>query len=674
MSFKNYLKAKLRYLFGIATMAALLSQLIAPIINTQAAEPRFNFLQGDYQILEGINATKGDTVWKNPVTGNAGDEFRGSVYYHNGIVDTIAKNTRIKVNIPSGTTNGSAKITASISADNAATVTSTIVNGQLVGLDGLVVNLDRDAEIEFIPGSVKWFPDANVRGPNAPPVALPFGQTGNEIVTSSGVNIGDIQGCWEFAGFVTFGFKTKVKQAPSIAVAKTVRNSTKGESAFVERTSAQIGEEVEFNIVASNTGDFDLSNAVIRDELPTGLIFVPGSFSKTLGGTTTPLSDTDAAQFFNGGFDFGTLARTQPVTFRFKTTASSIITASSLVNQAVLVAGGLTVKDTATVDIVSPNIVKSKSVLNNTTKEEGVRAKAKPGDLLTYTLRTRNTGTAGVSFTVEDDISDILKSADVVTISDGGSVSGNIIRWPAAQINPGQEIVRTFQVKVKNLTSNATIKNVFGNEVIVTVEVPAPPVVVKAPKLDIEKLVKNISTNEVNFVEANQAFAGDILEYQINFSNTGNAPADQARFSDTIPANTEYIAGTTRISRNAGAEQTLPDGITGAGITLDSIAVGEKSSIRFRVKTSGSLAVGEVLINTAFLTQAGKTISDTAKTTIIAKPAAAAAPAPSLPVTGSTTALSFLITFIGGIFFLYWKYRKMMNSEEAMIIGSLLAS
>ena len=101
MGFLNYIKGKMKYLLGIAGMAALLSQLILPALGVKADGPRFNFLPGDLEMVRGVNVSNDEAVWKDPVTANAGQIVRGLVYYHNGMVDTVAQNTRVKVTIPS---------------------------------------------------------------------------------------------------------------------------------------------------------------------------------------------------------------------------------------------------------------------------------------------------------------------------------------------------------------------------------------------------------------------------------------------------------------------------------------------------------------------------------------------------------------------------------------------
>lgn len=655
------LKPKTKYILGVLGIAAIVSQGAFAFTRLSATEPRFNFLQGDGELLRGANETAGETVWKDPISGNVGDTFQGLVYYHNGMVDTTAENTRIKVTIPAHTTNNSATLNASISADNAATVTDTIVDGQVVGLSGLTVNLNQDANLSLVPGSVKWFPN-QAGNPDNVPTPFPAGQTGNEITSANGVNIGGIQGCWQFAGFVMFSFKTTPISAPALSVEKTVRNVTAGETSFVELTNATKNQVVEFKIDGTNTGNTDLANFKIKDALPSDLTFVPGSMKLFKNNSNTPenVSDANAGLVFAGGWTTGVLEMSKHDILTFEAKAPTNIAAvKTVTNMATVSSGTLSDSDEAKVKLqvtAAPNIVKNKDAKNLTTGQvatlhDGMKtAQARPGDSIEYTLTTKNTGDAAANnFVVKDGINDILQEADFISASDGGHVvntglagdEAKQIVYDAVDIAPDQTVVRTFVVKVMNpLPGNPAsgndfdhkLFNLYGDKVLITISIPTPPPTL--PILHIQKTVRDFTQNELNFVESNTATAGDTLEYMIAFSNTGNGPADQVTFTDVLPANVTYIPGTTILSINGGAEHTMPDGITGSGVMLDSIAAGDSGIIKFKVITSAGIANETVLTNTANLTDNGVTISDTAQTRILVPVILISAPTP-LPKTGA---------------------------------------
>lgn len=650
-SFFKKIQPKTKYILSILGIAAVVSQSAFAFTKLSATEPRFNFLPGDHELLRGSNTTQNQTVWRDPISGSASDEFQGIVYYHNGMVNTTAENTKIKVTIPAQTFNKTAKLTASISADNAATVTDTMVDGQVVGMSGLTVNLTEDAELELIPGSVKWYPN-QMENPNAP-VALPAGQSGNEL-TGNGVNIGNIQGCWEFAGYLVFGFRASTIAQPGLDISKQVRNVTDNQTSFVEQANANANEKVEFKVKVENTGTSQLSNVSVKDTLPAELDYIAGTLK--VDGT---VSD-NASQFFADGLNIGNIAVGASKTILFEAKVPANISVEKIVtNTARATAGSLSDSDTASVKLLpntAPNIVLNKTAKNITTGASAVLEgntkvlDARLGDVIEYTLTTKNTGNATASnYEIKDGINDVLQESNFVSATNEGhvvntSLTGNDARqivYPAVDIAPDQTVTRKFTVKVMDpLPNNPAngfdydhkLYNLYGDAVLVTISIPTPPVT--APVLHIAKTVRNVTTGEANFVESNTATPGDTLEYMIAFSNSGNAAADQVRFSDILPGNLSYIIGTTVLSMNGGSEHTLPDGIIAEGVMLDTVAAGEGGYIKFRVLTATSIADGASLLNTASVTDNGVTISDTANTCFLAAIIKAAAP---LPKTGADT-------------------------------------
>lgn len=650
-SFLQKINPKAKQILSILGIAVVISQGAFAFSKLAATEPRFNFLSGDRELLRGSNLTTGQSVWRDPISGDAGNEFQGIVYYHNGVVDTTAQNTRIRVSIPEKTTNNTAKISATISADNAATVSDTVVDGQTVGLSGLTVNLNQNADLEFVPGSVRWYPD-QLENPNVP-VSLPNGQSGNEI-TGAGINIGDIKGCWPFAGYVVFNFRTKTIEQPNLDINKTVRNVTANQSSFVEIADASANDKVEFKIEVKNPGTTTLSSVVVKDNLPASLSYVDGSLK--IDGNAVAAGD-----FFANGLNIGSIASGSSKTILFEAKVpANISNVSTLTNTATATSGTLSDTDQAQVRLIADqtvNIVENKDAKNLTTGETATlsndikRVEARAGDRIEYTLTTKNTGNATApDYVIKDGIADVLQESNFESATDGGSVvntslsgdNSKQIVYPAVNIGAGEAVVRKFIVKIMDPLPNNpasgndfdhNLYNIYGDRVLVRINIPTPPP--QSPILHIAKTVRNVTTNETDFVENNSARAGETLEYMIAFSNTGNAPADQVRFKDVLPANVKYIAGTTVISTNGGTEHTLADNIAADGIMLDTIAAGENGYIKIRALIESGAAVGSSLVNTASIIDNDATISDTATTCIVAEAIKAAIP--QLPRTGADT-------------------------------------
>lgn len=649
--FLKKIQPKAKYILGILGIAAIVSQGAFAFTKLSASGPQFNIFPNDPETFLGYNP--GGTVPQDPISGTSSDTFQGVIYYHNGVPDTIAENTRIKVTIPARTSGKTAVLGTTISADNASPASIS---------DNLTVNLtDQDANLSLVQGSVKWFPDKN-QHPGNIEFDLPNGQTGNEITGANGINIGGIQGCWNYAGYVTFDFKATPITNIALDVQKTVKNVTAGETSYVELTNARSSNVVEFKIDAENTGNQIADNLKIKDTMPLDMTFVPGSMKISRDGSSTPenVTDANASLVFGNGWTAGNLQmganKKDVLTFQASAPAS-IATEHQVTNTVRISSGTLSDSDNAKVNLLpntSPNIVFHKAAKNLTTGANALQSgnvkalDAKPGDVIEYTLITKNTGNAASNgYVIKDGINDVLQEANFVSASDTGHVvntgladnDAKQIVYTAVNIVPDQTVTRTFTVKVMDpLPNNQTngndfdhkLYNLYGDTILVTIAIPAPPV--QLPILHISKNVRDFTVNELNFVKSNTATSGDSLEYLIAFLNTGNAPADQITFSDVLPANFTYIPGTTVLSMNGGQEHTMIDGIVGNGVLLDTIGAGDSGYIKIRVISASGIAANTVLTNTANLTDNGVTISDTAATTFKVPVVLTTAP---LPRTGA---------------------------------------
>lgn len=680
---------KLGKVVGAAALALVLaSQVISAPNKTSADAPRFNFLDNDMELISAANATKNETVYTDPISAENGDQVVGLVYYHNGVIDTTAKNTKIKVTMPSAQDGKDKFLTASLGADNAETVTDTIVNGKVVGKSGLTVLTDAaNSKLEFVPGSVKWFPN---KGSVA--VTLPNGQTGDEII-GNGINIGDINGCWQYSGFVTFVMKVKTPELkPQLDVNKLVKNASVANSTFVKNNEAKPGDQLDYKIILSNPGDSTTAATLVKDTLPAGVSFVAGSAKYYPDRATTSVpfpfnqtGDTIVTTGVNlGGIGAGDDYQSE-IVFSVKVNTSGVSNNQTLVNTVSAVAGSLSDSDTAStivkIEAKSPCFELSKSAFNLTQNVDAQSKLANPGDTIKYTLVTKNTGNGAGNIEVKDGIADVLEEADLVDNGGGqiinlpneaNSDNTTTITYGTKTLAPGQENVSTFTIKVKNpLPTNPAsgthydnvMYNIYGNKVIIKIQ---PPVV--NPVLSIVKNVRNVTTNEIDFTKSDTAIAGDTLEYQIVIANTGNASADGIKLVDILPVNVGYLTGTTVLVTN-GVSRTVLDGISANGITFNQFPAGATYTIYLRAKIDSGVAVGSTLTNTANLVYDNKTLSDQAVTTTKAPVVLAATPKiTSLPRTGANTILASIMLAVFGVSNLVY-FRGKKKIAQAMLLS-----
>ena len=161
---------------------------------------------------------------------------------------------------------------------------------------------------------------------------------------------GVIPGCEEYHGVVTY-----VLQAEELggSIDKSVSKDGK---TFKESIVIQPGEEATYQLAIHNTGDVELTNAVIKDTLPAGLTLVPGSTTLRANESTTedPLSD----DIFGVGFNLGTIGtgNTVYVTYKVKAGDDFDCTGKELTNEVTLTydsdqASGDSRKDTSTITV-----------------------------------------------------------------------------------------------------------------------------------------------------------------------------------------------------------------------------------------------------------------------------------------------------------------------------------
>lgn len=221
---------------------------------------------GDERNFVGIRESGAPNVWYDTVNAQAGKEYVVRMYVHNNAADNlnlVAENVTAKFNLPTAT-GKSLQVNGFLSASNA---TPREV------YDHATFTSDKNFNLDYIEGSLKY--ENNAFG--AAGTALP-----ESIFTSTGALLGydkldgKIPGCFEYAGYVSF--KVKPQFAPSdtdFTVKKEIRKD--GDRTFVESVASKPGDKLDYRIVYTNTGNTTASNVVLKDKLPQGISYVPGT-------------------------------------------------------------------------------------------------------------------------------------------------------------------------------------------------------------------------------------------------------------------------------------------------------------------------------------------------------------------------------------------------------------
>ena len=422
-----------------ATVAASVVGLQANRVAQSAGTPRFNFMQGDVEMLQVAKTTSGST-WGDPASANIGDRVAFLFYYHNGMENTVAHNTTLRVDLPvsQGT---SLKATSYLWSSETAYITDTVVNGQIVGQSGATVNVPTNARIEYVPGTTRWFPNGSQTATQMP----------DGIVSASGLNIGDIQGCWPYAGYVTF--LADINGQSKLVMDKKVAHP--GESTWHDEIVANPGDSVAYSLGIRNDGDVTATQVSVKDILPSYMTYEPGTtfWYRHNGGNAADdvqLPDT----MFTTGVSLIDAVPGNVIFVSYRVHVNSDIPAGTwaLNNVAKVYQAGVEKDmDQAKVTVIANRgLIIDKMVSNGVSWVE--QNTAKLGDTVTYRIIVRNTGNIAVSGVYVRDILPVYVNYIAgSTKVDGALVSDQIITSAGLSLGnlaPGAQKVITLSGKI----------------------------------------------------------------------------------------------------------------------------------------------------------------------------------------------------------------------------------
>lgn len=468
----------------LGTLTPLVLGGVVGFANFAAAAPGFNIFPVsytqqtgyDYPMIDARNVSAGGVFsatqadHDNGVQANAGDEIEFQIYYHNGAVpEDVANNVMVRASLPGGTRQ-SHEVSASVSSDQTSAVTS---SGAFRG-GNIVVYVSGQAQtLDFISGSVRWYPSRTTTAQSL---------ANSDNLVGSGVNVGTVQGCFQFSSIITFrarvGSQSVVNPDRSLSINKQVLNVSKGETSYNNSTFASPGDRVRFRIDFSTSGNASQDNVIVRDLLPSQFSYISGT--EQLDGLTVG----NEYDLFGSGRNVGSLSAgaSRSVTFEATVAGAGVFSGTTnLTNTANVRSDQVgTRQDDANVVVqlvLGVSFSLRKTAFNLTQGVDATTVAANPGDIISYTLYYKNTGQTTIqNAVIEDNVHDVLELAEIT--DQGGAVSVNsVIRYAPIDVPAGVEISRGFQVRVRNASlfpadSDLVMTNIYGNEVRVPVRKP----------------------------------------------------------------------------------------------------------------------------------------------------------------------------------------------------------
>jgi uncharacterized repeat protein (TIGR01451 family) len=291
-------------------------------------------------------ANTADGGWQDTVTVQPGKEYLVRVYVHNNAASSLnlkATNTRVSATVPT-TTGKAVSVSGFVTADNA-------TPNQV--WDDIHFNSTSDFNLAYVSGSAQIY--NNGYATTGQPLS-------DNIVTSSGALIGYngpdgvVPGCFQYANYVYFKVKPQFAPTDKFETTKQVRKE--GDTAWSKSVVAQLGDTLQYQITYKNAGEINELNVIVKDTLPKGITYIPGSSVLTNTNFPTGNKVTDNV-VTNDGINIGSYRPGSIAYLKFsaKVTASAsdlVCGPNTFVNKERTTANGGYIEDTANTVVTKP--------------------------------------------------------------------------------------------------------------------------------------------------------------------------------------------------------------------------------------------------------------------------------------------------------------------------------
>ncbi|WP_226546373.1 DUF11 domain-containing protein [Bacillus thuringiensis] len=374
-----------------------------------------------------------------------------------------------------------------------------------------------------------------------------------------------------------------------------INNATVTTVLEANRSIVSVGDIITYTATLTNTGNFPANSVLLINGVPEGALFVPNSV--TLNGISLPAASPTL------GIPVGIITPGGSATITFQFLASSIPPQGAIINQAlasytyIVDPSQPPVTATSSSNTVGTAVVDaSLSVIKNT--DSLVQS---PNGTITYTVVVRNNGNTTANTVT---LTDLVPEG---TVFIPNSVNINGVSAPGADpnigislnsITPSEIVTVTFQVIVQSIPSVNPISNIARIDYTFIADPNAPIISRTITSNPAFTQISDANILSLKAVNAQQATTGDILTYTITLENTGNIPATNLIFSDTIPEGTTFVENSFTLN---GA--TIPGANPNVGVTLPNLVANATHLISF-----------QILINDPFLQQSITNQSNTTYT------------------------------------------------------------
>ncbi len=354
----------------------------------------------------------------------------------------------------------------------------------------------------------------------------------------------------------------------------------------VDKTTANVGDNLTYTLNWSVTGNMVAPNVVITDTLPQEVSLVSAT------GDYEPDS-TKKILTWNLGDLTPNATGSMTITVKINSLPE---TGDKIINNTVITSGDKHDESSAETTVTLPptyEVAISKSA----------PATAHPGDEITYDINYNITGNALAQNVVVTDT--LPAGVEFVSASEDSTVNGNQIVWTLGDLMPTASGSMKVVVRIDSSVASGTS---LVNTVIIasgqkSANDSATTKIVAVPSYDV---------NITKFVDKTTAKVGDSLTYTLNWSVTGNMVAPNVVITDTLPQEVSLVSATGDYEPDSTKKILTWN--------LGDLTPNATGSMTITVKINSLPETGDKIINNTVITSGSKYAEASAETVVAVRP------------------------------------------------------
>lgn len=254
-------------------------------------------LGGDEKNFVGARQVDSDSnVWNaNTIAAEDGERYYIRMYVRNdnpGGDDAVAKDTAVRFDIAEGS-GTEVEVQGFITSSNASPAEY---------YDSVRFTSDTAFHLEYVSGSA-FIENNGIAAGGGMGLSDEIAETETGVLIGYDALNGDLPGGYPYAAYV--GIEVKVVYDYSYTVDMKVRSANEADAAWQEEVSAEIGDEVEFQIAFQNLETLSVADVMAKTVLPEGLEYVAGTMMLYNSAHPQGFTFEDGAVLFSDGINTG---------------------------------------------------------------------------------------------------------------------------------------------------------------------------------------------------------------------------------------------------------------------------------------------------------------------------------------------------------------------------------